>query len=105
VRRRSHRPPGSRDFVKTAGGFCVDTISVASNDPAVAPFSSPANWLCRLRAVRGYDFAIRSFGSAWFLILALVLARKAFEPISVRPDGLRCSRASACFCSIWHSGG
>jgi protein-S-isoprenylcysteine O-methyltransferase Ste14 len=57
----------------------VDTISVASNDPAVAPFSSPANWLCRLRAVRGYDFAIRSFGSAWFLILALVLARKAFE--------------------------
>jgi protein-S-isoprenylcysteine O-methyltransferase Ste14 len=35
-------------------------------------------WLARIRRAERYDVAIRAIGSAWFLFLALALARKAF---------------------------
>jgi protein-S-isoprenylcysteine O-methyltransferase Ste14 len=65
-------PTGIR-FIKTAGD-CVNTISAVGNDPAVS-----RSWLCRLRAARGYDFAVRTFASAWFMVLAFAVARKTFS--------------------------
>ncbi len=53
------------------------TITTDSN-PSPARLSS-ANWLCRLRTATGYDLAVRALGSAWFLLLALMLAQKVFR--------------------------
>jgi protein-S-isoprenylcysteine O-methyltransferase Ste14 len=54
----------------------MNTISVAGNEPAASPRLYFVNRLSRLRAARGYDIAVRAVGSAWFLLLALFLARK-----------------------------
>jgi protein-S-isoprenylcysteine O-methyltransferase Ste14 len=40
------------------------------------------NWLYCLRAIRGYDLAIRAFGSAWFLFLAVTLGLKTLTRFS-----------------------
>lgn len=52
-------------------------MTAADSNPADSPRSSFVIWLARLRAANGYEVAIRSIGSAWFLLLALVLARKS----------------------------
>jgi protein-S-isoprenylcysteine O-methyltransferase Ste14 len=57
-------------------GGCVNTISAASSNLAAPVEAPPVAWLSRLRAARGYDIAVRAVGSAWFLLLALFLARK-----------------------------
>ena len=53
-------------------------MTIADSNPAASPRSSFVIWLARLRAAKGYDVAVRSLGSAWFLFLASVLARKSF---------------------------
>ena len=53
-------------------------MTVADSNPADLHHFSLVTWLARLRAGKGYDVAVRSLGSAWFLLLALLLARKSF---------------------------
>src|SRR2546423_1148825 len=57
-------------------GVCVNTISTASDKLAVPLHRPSVPWFSLLRAARGYDVAVRAIGSAWFLLLALFLARK-----------------------------
>jgi protein-S-isoprenylcysteine O-methyltransferase Ste14 len=66
-------------WASNALGRLMDTFIVAGQNSADSHHSSPALWLARIRTTAGYDATIRAIGSAWFLFLALVLARKAFE--------------------------
>ena len=50
----------------------------AGRNSADSPHSSPALWLACIRTADGCDVAIRTVGSAWFLLLAVVLACKVF---------------------------
>jgi protein-S-isoprenylcysteine O-methyltransferase Ste14 len=54
----------------------VNTIIGTSSNPAAFSRSFSASWLSRLRGIRGYELAVRALGSAWFLMLALLLVRK-----------------------------
>jgi protein-S-isoprenylcysteine O-methyltransferase Ste14 len=56
----------------------VDMILVAGSNSAAPPGRPSTRWLSRLRATPGYDPAVRVLGSAWFLVLAIVLATKVF---------------------------
>ncbi len=55
----------------------MSKIDITNSDPVDRRRSSSALWLARLRAIEGYDVALRSLGSGWFLLLALVFIRKA----------------------------
>ena len=67
-----------RDYYKRLGESDVNAITMASRNLAVAVHLSSAIWLSRLRAVSGYEMAVRVLSCSWFLILALVAALKVF---------------------------
>jgi protein-S-isoprenylcysteine O-methyltransferase Ste14 len=50
----------------------------AINSAAFTRSLTSVPWLSRIRAVRGYDVAMGALGSAWFLVLALVVGLKAW---------------------------
>ncbi len=54
----------------------MNTFRAAGGNPTDSR-CSPALWLARIRSAEGWDVAIRTGGSAWFLFLALALACKA----------------------------
>jgi len=67
-------------------GALMNMFMTAGRSSAKSPRSSPSLWLDRIRTTEGCDVAIRTAGSAWFLLLAVVLACKAFG-LTVRING------------------
>jgi protein-S-isoprenylcysteine O-methyltransferase Ste14 len=74
---RARRPTRRGRFVRNPEGSNEHDFR-AGAEPAASSRLYYVSWLSRLRAARGYDIAVRAVGSAWFLLLALFLARKIF---------------------------
>jgi protein-S-isoprenylcysteine O-methyltransferase Ste14 len=60
-------------------GNLVDTFRSSNRHSTDSSRSSAALWLARIRTTEGCDVAVRAFGSAWFLFLAIALACRVFE--------------------------
>jgi len=75
ARNISEGRPSTRD---AALGNSVSTFTAVSRNSADSPHSSSAQWLASIRTTEGCDVAIRTVGSTWFLLLAVVLAHKSF---------------------------